>query len=104
MSESRIVADYTDDADPMGLVMVVGGNCLNCDLRDCGRNGELSEGGFTGFMGIYRIRSRGLELAISGRRSAVRKIDHKLKVCGTKRLIGKGYGTRGVPTTFNYGT
>ena len=36
----------------MGLVMVVGGNCLNCDLWDCGRNGELSEAGFTGFMGF----------------------------------------------------
>ena len=27
-----------------------------------------------------------------------------LDFCGTKRLIGKGYGTRGVPTAFNYGT
>ena len=84
--------------------MVVGGNCLNCDLWDCGRNGELSEAGFTGFIGFTGLGVGNWSSLRSGRRSAVRKIDHKLKVCGTKRLIGKGYGTRGVPTAFNYGT
>ena len=53
--------------------MVVGGNCLNCDLWDCGRNGELSEAGFTGFMGFTGLgvgnRSSLLPLAVGGQRS-----------------------------------
>ena len=70
---NRGLSRITQIARIIGGVMVVGGNCLNCDLWDCGRNGELSEAGFTGFMGFSGLgvgnRSSLLPLAVGGQRS-----------------------------------